>query len=239
MSSAKQGQVINIERQAAPLRQQVLEALRRAIVSGQLAPGQRLTERELIEMMGVSRTVIREALRQIEAEGLVEIIPNKGPVVRALSAAEAKDLYRIRAVLEGLAARLFAENAAPAKVSELQAALENVVLAYAGAGGEQALDAKTEFYDLLYQGTGSETLIAMLAQVQARIWRWRAVGLTHPRRAAGRLDESIRNLRAIVAAIAAGNGDVAERIARDEVSGAAVEVMRLIAVESEAAADRR
>jgi len=237
MRKAKPGQVINIERQAAPLRQQVLEALRRGIVSGQLAPGQRLTERELIEMLGVSRTVIREALRQIEAEGLIEIIPNKGPVVRALSAAEAKDLYRIRAVLEGLAARLFADNAATDKVAELQAALESVVLAYGGAGGEQALDAKTRFYDLLYQGTGSETLIAMLAQVQARVWRWRAVGLTHPRRTAGRLDESIRNLRAMVAAIAEGNGDAAERIARDEVSRAAVEVMRLIALESETDSD--
>lgn len=230
-------QIINIERQAAPLRQQVLEALRRAIVSGRLVPGQRLIERELIEMMGVSRTVIREALRQIEAEGLIEIIPNKGPIVRALSADEAKDLYRIRAVLEGLAARLFAENAAATAVAELEAALENIVLAYQGASGEQALDAKTGFYDLLYQGTGSETLIAMLSQVQARIWRWRAVGLTHPKRAAGRLDESVSNLRAMVAAIRDGDGDVAERVARDEVSRAAVEVMRLIAIENDTASD--
>ena len=230
MSSTKPGQVTRIERQAAPLRQQVLGALRRSIVSGRLAPGQRLRERELIEMLGVSRTVIREALRQIEAEGLVEIIPNKGPVVRALSAVEAKDLYRIRAVLEGLAARLFAENASQEQIAALGAALENVVLAYRGASGEQALDAKTEFYDLLYRGTASETLVAMLGQVQARIWRWRAVGLTHPRRAKGRLDESVRNLRAMVAAIRDGDGDAAERIARDEVSGAAVEVMRLITV---------
>lgn len=237
MNIAKSHQIINIERQAAPLRQQVLEALRRAIVSGRLAPGRRLIERELIEMMGVSRTVIREALRQIEAEGLIEIIPNKGPVVRALSAAEAKDLYRIRAVLEGLAARLFAESASAAAVAELEAALENIVRAYRGASGEQALDAKTGFYDLLYQGTGSETLIAMLSQVQARIWRWRAVGLTHPKRAAGRLNESVRNLQAMVTAIRDKNGDMAERIARDEVSRAAVEVMRLIAVEHETTSD--
>ena len=71
MSTTDPNQSITIERQAAPLRQQVLEALRRAIVSGRLAPGQRLTERALIEMMGVSRTVIREALRQVEAEHIV------------------------------------------------------------------------------------------------------------------------------------------------------------------------
>ena len=232
MSTTDPNQNITIERQAAPLRQQVLEALRRAIVSGRLAPGQRLTERALIEMMGVSRTVIREALRQVEAEGLIEIIPNKGPVVRKLSTAEAKDLYRIRAVLEGLAARLFAENASDAMGDELLAALEAIEVAYQGANGEQALDAKTKFYDLLYRGTGSETLTAMLSQVQARIWRWRAVGLTHPNRSARRLDESVSNLRAMVTAIKEKNGDAAERIAREEVSNAAEEVMRLIAKET-------
>src|SRR5277367_656435 len=94
-----------IERSAAPLRRQVLEELRSSIISGRLLPGARLIERELIAMMGVSRTVIREALRQLEAEGLVSNIPNKGPIVRELTIEEAKDLYAIRAVLEGLAAR--------------------------------------------------------------------------------------------------------------------------------------
>jgi DNA-binding GntR family transcriptional regulator len=80
-----------IRRDAAPLRHQVLEFMRQAIISGRLAPGSRLVERELIEMMAVSRTVIREALRQLETEGLVATIANKGPVVRELSAGEAKD----------------------------------------------------------------------------------------------------------------------------------------------------
>ena len=88
-----------IERSAAPLRRQVLDELRQSIIAGRLAPGSRLIERELIAMMGVSRTVIREALRQMESEGLVANIPNKGPVVRELTLAEAKDLYSIRAVL--------------------------------------------------------------------------------------------------------------------------------------------
>ncbi len=233
--SLKSGQIINIERQAAPLRQQVLEALRRAIVSGQLAPGQRLTERALIEMLAVSRTVIREALRQLEAEGLIEIIPNKGPVVRQLSAAEAKDLYRIRAVLEGLAARLFAENATDAMVAELALALKDVERAYQGSDGGLALDAKTKFYDLLYTGGASETLASMLAVVQARVWRWRAVGLTHPKRAHDRLNESVENLSALIRAIENRDGEVAEQIARKEVGKAAVEVMRLIALELETA----
>lgn len=225
---------IKIEKQAAPLRQQVLAALRLAIVSGRLTPGQRLTERSLTEMMGVSRTVIREALRQIEAEGLIEIIPNKGPVVRELSAEEAKDLYRIRAVLEGLAARLFAENATQTMVDELQAALEAVVTAYQGADGEEALKAKTKFYDLLYQGGASQTLSSMLGVIHARIWRWRVVGLTHPNRSSSRLRESVKNLRLMLLAIRNKDGAAAEKIAADEVSNAAAEIMQLIAEDGNA-----
>jgi DNA-binding GntR family transcriptional regulator len=228
MSSPERGQILNIERKAAPLRQQVLEALRQAIVAGQLAPGQRLTERSLIEMLGVSRTVIREALRQIEAEGLIEIIPNKGPVVRQLSLDEAKDLYRIRAVLEGLAARLFAENAGPERVRELEQALAAVIAASQSENGQQAVDAKTKFYDLLYTGSASETLGTMLAAIHARVSQWRAVGLTHPRRAASRFSESVENLRLLVAAIRRKDGQAAEEIARAEVGKAAAEVMRLI-----------
>jgi len=231
MNTADPNQDITIKKQAAPLRQQVLEALRRAIVSGRLAPKQRLTERSLIEMLGVSRTVIREALRQIEAEGLIEIIPNKGPVVRELSPVEAKDLYRIRAVLEGLAARLFAENASDEMVDKLEAALGSVIRAYEGEDGEEALDAKTKFYDLLYQGAASPSLASMLGVVQARVWRWRAVGLTHPDRAHDRLDESVENLRRLIAAIRNKDGESADRIMRMEVSMAAEEVMRLIASE--------
>src|SRR5689334_11154291 len=100
-----------IARHAAPLRLKVEDELRQAIIDGRLAPGERLTERRLTEMTGVSRTLIREALRQLESQGLVSLIPNKGPVVRELTAAEGRDLYAIRAVLEGLAARFFVQNA--------------------------------------------------------------------------------------------------------------------------------
>ena len=142
--------------------------------------GARLTERELTEQMGVSRTVLREALRQLEAEHLIEVIPNKGPVVRALSREEAEDLYRIRAVLHGLAARICVENADVGDIGHLQVALATVVYAYDSGDAEHVLDAKTVFYDVLYSGTRSESLSAMLDTLQARIARWRALGLGHP-----------------------------------------------------------
>ncbi|MDH5747948.1 MAG: GntR family transcriptional regulator [Rhodospirillales bacterium] len=220
--------MLKIQKQAAPLRQQVLDGLRQAIITGQLAPGQRLTERELIQMMGVSRTVIREALRQLETEGLIEIIPNTGPVVRELTAAEAKDLYRIRAVLEGLTARLFVENASKEQVKNLSDALEIVIDAYNQGNAEHVLDTKNKFYDALYEGANSESLGSMLAMLHARIWRWRALGLTHPKRSVVRSRESIKNLRAILAAIKKRDAEEAERITIEEAHKAAEEVMRLL-----------
>ena len=217
-----------IQKLAAPLRLQVLDGLRRAIIDGRLAPGARLIERELTEMMNVSRTVIREALRQLETEGLIANVPNKGPVVRALSLAEAKDLYTIRAVLEGLASRLFVLNATDADIKRLAQALDVVVGAYERGDAQEVLETKNRFYDVLFEGAGSETLSSMLGTLHARIWRWRALGLSHPRRSATRSKASVKGLRAILAAIRKRNAAAAETLTRDEAQGAATEVMRLI-----------
>jgi len=228
MSTQTMTKALPLRRQPAPLRHQVLAGLRDAIVSGRLAAGSRITEKELTEMFGVSRTLIREALRQIEAEGLVEIVPHRGPVVRSLKPDEVEDLYRIREVLEGLAARLFAEKASADQLEALEAALRDVATASEGGDGESALEAKTRFYDCLYAGASSEALGSMLAVVRARILQWRAVGMTHPRRARQRLGESLANLGLLVAAIKRHDGNEAERIARVEVCDAADELMRLI-----------
>ncbi len=217
-----------IERSAAPLRRQVLDELRQSIIAGRLSPGSRLIERELIAMMGVSRTVIREALRQLESEGLVAMIPNKGPVVRELTLEEAKDLYSIRAVLEGLAARLFVENASEAQKKQLQQALNDTVRAYHHNDPTEILESKNRFYDVLFQGAGSETLSSMIGTLHVRIWRWRALGLGHPQRSEKRWKESIRALRAMLAAIAEHDASLAEKLLRDETTKAAAEVMRLL-----------
>jgi DNA-binding GntR family transcriptional regulator len=226
----RQAPLLRINKTAASLRQQVIESLRAAVISGSLSPGQRLTERELTETLGVSRTVVREALRQLEAEGLIEVIPNRGPVVRALSAEEAQDIYRIRAVLQGLAARQFVEQASAEQVAGLAAALEAIIAAYDAGNAERTVATKTEFYDRLYAGAASETLSSMLATLHARMWRWRALGLAHPQRSVERSRESVENLRAIVAATERRDAEAAERITRDEAHQAAAEVLRLLAL---------
>lgn len=217
-----------IRRDAAPLRHQVLDFMRQAIISGRLAPGARLIERELIEMMAVSRTVIREALRQLETEGLVATIANRGPVVRELSAVEAKDLYAIREVLVGLAARLFVLKAEPVQLDALRQALEEVVRSYAAGDPATILQAKNSFYDALVAGAGSESLSSMISILHARIWRWRALGLTHPKRSPKRSRESVEALRAMFTAIKSGNAEQAEKLAREETAQAAAEVIHLL-----------
>lgn len=217
-----------IRKAHAPLRHQVLDYLREGIIAGRLAPGSRLVERELIEMLGVSRTVIREALRQLETEGLVAGVANKGPVVRELSAAEANDLYAIRGVLVGLAARLFIQNADIATTKQLEAALDETVRGYKSGDPAAVLEAKNRFYDILVEGAASESLSTMLTLLHARIARWRALGLSHPKRSPTRARESIAGLRAMFAAIKNRDVEAADKSAREETAHAATEVIQLI-----------
>jgi len=178
--------------------------------------------------MGVSRTVIREALRQLESEGLVEIIPNKGPVVRALTRQEARELYTIRAVLEGLAARLFTENADDAQVKQLEEALLKLSEAYLSSDAEKILEQKNLFYDVLFAGAKSQTLSSMIGMLHGRIRRWRALGLSHPQRSDTRQKDSLRNLRAVVKAAWSRDANLAEQTIRREVQRAGREVDRLL-----------
>lgn len=225
-----QSQLPKIEKVPASLRQQVLEQLREAIISGLLIPGARLIERELTEQMGVSRTVVREALRQLEAEHLVEVIPNKGPFVRQPSIDEAEDLYRIRAVLHGLAARMCAENINTKHLAILEDALELVIESYSNSS-QRTLKAKTRFYNALYKGTQSDSLKAMLETLQARIARWRTLGLAHPNRSQERSRESIINLKIIIDAVKRKDADQAESVMFKEDIQAGKEVTRLLNLE--------
>src|SRR4051812_44559604 len=117
-------QDLQVRRQAATLRMLVEDKLRSAIASGRFKPGQRLIERELCELTGVGRTSIREALRQLEAEGLITTLPHRGPVVTVVTADEAAQLYKVRALLEGFLGREFAEHGSDSQIAELELALK-------------------------------------------------------------------------------------------------------------------
>lgn len=222
---------LEVRRAVAPVREQVIETLRTEIIEGRFEPGRRLTERELTDLLGVSRTVLREGLRQLESEGLINVIPNKGPIVRSLTAEEAMELYRIREALEGLGARLFAERPQPASIAALDVAYDSVRTAYSGGDPRDILQAKNDFYDAIHAGANSKTLSKMLGTVLAQIWRWRAMGLSHPNRSPDRSEHSLRNLGTVVDAIRHGDSDRAEEAARSEARLASAEVLRLLASE--------
>jgi DNA-binding GntR family transcriptional regulator len=192
-----------VERAPAPVRAQVLDHLRQAIMERRLVPGQRLIERELVELTGVSRTSIREALRELAAEGLVTAIPNKGMVVASVSAEEARQLYEMRAALEGLAGRLFTLNASDAQRKALARALARIEKL--AARGAPVLAAKNAFYDVLFEGGRNEALRDVAAGLHARVSVLRSLSLSIP----GRATESVAELRAIVDAALAGDADAA------------------------------
>lgn len=222
----------NIKKRAAPLRNDVADTLRQAIIDGQLEPGKRLVERELILMLGVSRTVIREALRQLEAEKIIETIPNKGPAVRRLTRSEAEDLYQIRSVLEGLAAKMFVERASDAEVRSITEAYERVIQAYEKGYPDGIVNVKNEFYQILYDGADSKTLSETIDGIYGRIWRWRALGLKHPKRTSERSKQSTEELGHLCRAFQQRDADLAEQIARREVMNAAGEIVRIFEKEN-------
>jgi GntR family transcriptional regulator, trigonelline degradation regulator len=190
-----------IGRVAAPLRAQVYEVLKEAILTMRFAPGQRLVERELIDMTGVSRTTIREVLRELAAEGFVRTIPQKGAVVVALSAEEAEELYEIREVLESHVVKRFVEHASDAQVLALRRSFTQLEgLVEQRRGTVEVLKAKDGVYDVLLEGAGNSALRASLSQLHARVSLLRAASLSSdPDRPA----ESVAELRRLVEAIEA------------------------------------
>jgi GntR family transcriptional regulator, trigonelline degradation regulator len=194
---------LRVERTPAPVRAQVLDNLRQAIVARQFAPGQRLIERELVELTGVSRTSIREALRELAAEGLVTAIPNRGTVVASVTPDEARQLYEVRSALEGLAGRLFVQNASQAQRAALLRALQRVEKL--AARDAPMLAAKDSFYEVLFEGGGNEALRAVVAGLHARVSVLRSLSLAVP----GRSARSVAELQAIVDAVLANDAEAA------------------------------
>jgi DNA-binding GntR family transcriptional regulator len=187
----------SIDRQAAPIRQQTIQKMREAILDDYFKPGERLYEKGLCEQFGVSRTTIREALRQLEAEGLVAMIPNQGPVVTTVSLEEAEDIYQIRELLECLASRLFAERATDEQVLELTRYVADLQSASAAGDVAQYLAVKTNVYDILFSGCGNRVAYTLFKSLFARVNFLRKTSLSRP----GRTRESVAEIQAILKAI--------------------------------------
>jgi DNA-binding GntR family transcriptional regulator len=203
---------------AAPLRDQVVQILREEIGQMRMLPGQRLVERDLIERIGVSRTTIREALRELAAGGLVETVPQKGAIVAVPSEQEAAEVYEVRELLEGLAARQFVDRASEDAVISLRQAYVGIRESSVGGGDSRALlQAKNHFYEVLFDGAGNHTIRSILGGLHSRVTALRAMSLSAP----GRRAQSLEEIGAIVDAVERRDADAAERASSRHVQQAA------------------
>lgn len=182
----------------APVRSQVLQILRHAITSGHFKPGQRLVEKDLCEMIGVSRPSIREAMRQLESEKLIEIIPHRGPSVARLTANDVRSIYQVRGALEGLAASLFAEEATDEEIERLKEAVADVREAYDSGDVNRMLESKQVFYDILIEGSRNTIIRSTLSTLNDRINSLRRLSLSSPDRTRKSIAEIEKILDAIV-----------------------------------------
>jgi GntR family transcriptional regulator, trigonelline degradation regulator len=212
----------------APVRSQVVEMLRAAITGGQFAPGQRLVETDLCDRMGVSRPSLREALRQLESEGLIVTVPNRGPTVSLLSVHDVASIYEIRGALEALAAQLFAAAASETQVEELSRSVDKLEVAYKSEDLETIVVAKQRFYDVLLAGSGNSILPSMLRTMNARITQLRRVSLSSPQRGA----VSLREIRAVLRAIKRRDPDGAFKASLHHVKEASKVALRSLQPES-------
>jgi DNA-binding GntR family transcriptional regulator len=219
---------LRVMKVAAPLRQQVVDGIRRSITVGHFPAGSRLVERDLCDAVGVSRTLIREALRQLESEGLVKVIPNKGPVVAEITPQEAAMLYQVVAELVGLTCRLFVEHASPTQVVRLKNAHRELKRSYSSRDVNAVLATKTAFHELLIEGAGNEILGATLRQLDARAMLLGASTLLQP----GRMKNSQAEIENVFQAIVRGSGEDARKAAIAHVTRAAEVAVKMLAEKS-------
>ncbi len=185
--------------------------LRGAILAGALLPGARISEPGLAQELGVSRTPVREALQRLAQEGLVELLPGKGARVRVLSAEEVREVYDVRALLEGEAAALAAQNATEAELNRLERILQ-ALDALPREAYVQQMQVDFDFHTALIEAAHNKTLARIYADLRSSLTLIRSFQQTlsqHPKTRAQH--------RAIVSALKARNSALASEAARAHV----------------------
>lgn len=193
------------------LSSRVFHTIRENILSGKYATDEELKEKSIGEELGVSRTPVREALRQLELEGLVTIIPNKGAYVVGISQKDIRDIYEIRSRLEGLCARWAAEHITKEQLDELE---ENIYLSdfhSAKGNSEQVVELDNKFHEILYNASGSKELRHVLLDFHHYVQRVRKITLAVQERAVSSNEEH----RKIVEALKEHNAEESEKLANE------------------------
>jgi DNA-binding GntR family transcriptional regulator len=158
-----------------PLREVIFNTLREAIIVGELKPGERLMEVQLAEKMGVSRTPVREAIRKLELEGLVEMLPRKGARVADLSIKDIMDVLEVRATLDGLASALSAERITPDEIRELKHHHAQFISYVEKENLQGSIKKDVEFHDIIYRSSRNDKLIQISNNLREQVQRFRVI----------------------------------------------------------------
>jgi DNA-binding GntR family transcriptional regulator len=213
----------------APIRRRRLvddatQTLRGAILNGRFPAGARLKQTDLADQLAISRTPIREALVRLQQEGLVALLPGGGVRVALLALEDAVELYDLREVLDGLAARLAARRPTPATVARLDKALARMAQCLERQDANQWFAAHVAFHDEIFRAAGNERLRGLSSVVRLSIRHFHPLLLKTERR----LEDAHREHRAIFEAIVAQDAAAAEGLARTHIAGAKEIVLRVI-----------
>lgn len=192
------------------LREIILENIRDAIVSGGLKAGSRVSEPELAERYGISRTPIREAFRQLESEGYLTVIPRRGAVVSELSPKDVEEFYAIKSIMEGYAARRACENLSSKNLDRLQSINDKLAELALNGDIKHFFKIHNDFHELFIKAADNEKLHELIAGLVTRFQRLRFTSLSLP----GRMEISVQEHEKIIAAFRNKDADLAESLVR-------------------------
>ena len=224
----RQALQFRVSREGQSLRSMTVASLRKAILSLHLKPGEKLTERELCELTGVSRSLMREALRDLEAQGLISNVPHKGPAVAMLTPNDAREIYEVRSALEPMAARLFVERATDGQIDELVAMADRCRQAMAERNVLTVIDALEGFYKALFTGAGNRMAAMLAGMLYSKAGLLRAV--TFQRQTDIDAKRSMTHIARIATAVRSRDADAAAATCLMQVKRSRDVAMRLLDV---------
>ncbi|MBM7866380.1 FCD domain-containing protein [Heliobacterium gestii] len=199
-----------------PLRDIVFDNLREAIITGVLRPGERLMEIQLAEEMGVSRTPVREAIRKLELEGFVVMVPRKGAYVSNISVKDITDVFELRAALESLAAGLAAQRITEDETEQMERLLVKTMACFEEDNLDDLVETDIDFHDMVYRASRNQRLVQIINNLREQLRRFRTTSLSHP----GRMREAWEEHRKLVEAIADRNVVLAQSLAWEHIENA-------------------
>jgi len=196
-----------------PLRDVIFNTIREAIIAGELKPGERLMEVQLAEKMGVSRTPVREAIRKLELEGLVEMEPRKGAHVAEVSVKDIMDVLEVRASMDALATSLAAQRITPEEVKELKHIFSQFVTNVEKENVNGTIKKDVEFHDVIYRASRNDKLLQISNSLREQVQRFRVIYL----KGYGSTNDVIKEHEQIIEAITTNNIEMAQAIAYDHI----------------------